>query len=188
MFQRALPVVAVTFCVCVCVSALAIKFPGTDGYLAHVRALTLEPSRFCVHFFQKRQLTAWQNFKLSPHRLWLKLRVLISLAARKKRNAPYPRRPGEAAPPETRQLQGVARLHRKELTGSHLHAACTQHVFRRATGTSCGVIPARLSACKRHVLRQATGTSRGVQPARLAASNRHVSGVQSAPSDAQRHV
>ena len=49
-----------------------------------------------------------------------------------------------------------------------------RHVFWRATGTSCGVQPARLAVCNRHVLRRATGTSCGVQPARLAARNRHV--------------
>ena len=38
MVREALPVFVVAFPLCVCVSALAIKFPGADGYLAHARA------------------------------------------------------------------------------------------------------------------------------------------------------
>ena len=36
MFRKPLPIVVVASSVCV--SALAIKFPGADGYLAHTRA------------------------------------------------------------------------------------------------------------------------------------------------------
>ena len=46
------------------------------------------------------------------------------------------------------------------------HTARSRHALLRATGTSCGVQPARLAACNRHVLWRATGTSFDVQPAR----------------------
>ena len=161
-----------------CVSALAIKFPEEDGYLAHARApdSRTDASRFfCVLCFLTKKLTAQRNFKLPPPRLWLKLWVRLPVAARGDGDAPHSRRLGKQrrqtpdnyeAPPASTEKSGVqsARL-----------AAGNRHVLRRATGTSRGVQSARLAACNRHVFRRATGTSRGVQPARLAACNRHVS-------------
>ena len=88
---------------------------------------------------------------------------------------------GRDAPPAS-QPRSSGRLEREEqgpartagFTCASLTAR-TRHVFRRATGASCGAHPTRLPACKRHVFRRATGASCGAHPARL-------SGVQSAPS------
>ena len=183
----------------VCVSALAIKFPGADGYLAHARAPDSRTDasrfffvlRFLFCFFSEKKENSQPGGTFSCHRPgcgssagcyspWLpgEREPPLALGGLE---SPHRQPPDNfEAPPASTEKSGRARACTRRAIGTSSGVqparlpACNRHIFRRATGTSCGVQTARLPANNSHALRRATGASRGAQPARLAACSRRV--------------
>ena len=191
LFREALPVVAVAFYVCF---GLAIKFPGADGHLAHARApdSRTDASRFFLCFaslpFCFGKGTAKPGGTLASLRPSFGSSVWqVPLGARGTPCAPGGHAGRDASRPAARPWSsGRHEREEKGRTGRPASPArlerrapgtssgVKRHVFRRATGASCGAQPARFPARNRRVLRRATGASRGAHPARLATCNRHV--------------
>ena len=147
---------------------------------------------------EAREHEAREGGNFRAPRIWLKCWVLLPVAATGERDAPRPRRPGEAAPSATRRLcrpttsrlrppqrkRTVApaasnrRVSQRTHGASHgahgAFAARTLRVFRHATGATSGAQLTPLATRNRRVLRRATDASPNAQRARLSARNRRV--------------